>query len=77
MTINSATPLRQVRTRRMLTIRGLAEVAECSPHTVHEVESGKRVPRFDTIRRLSAALGVEPADISEFRRVLLGEEESR
>ncbi len=68
--------LRQARVARMLTVRGLAAAAGCSPHTVHEVETGKRAPRFDTIRRVSAALGVEPTGVAEFRRALLiGEEE--
>ena len=67
--------LRQARAARMLTVRGLAAIAGCSPHTVHEVETGKRAPRFDTVKRLSAALGVEPTEIAEFRRALLIEEE--
>jgi transcriptional regulator with XRE-family HTH domain len=69
--------LRNARTARMLTVRGLAAAAGCSPHTVHEVELGKRVPRFDTIRRLSVALGVKPNEIAEFRRALLLEEEAQ
>ena len=67
--------LKQARVGKMLTVRGLAQAAGCSPHTVHEVECGARVPRFDTIRRLSAALGVEPSEIAEFRRALLLERE--
>jgi transcriptional regulator with XRE-family HTH domain len=69
--------LKQARMAQMFTVRGLAAAAGCSPHTVHEVEQGKRLPRFDTIRRLSAALGIEPTEIAEFRRVLLLEEERR
>ncbi len=67
--------LEQARTERMLTVRALAKVAGCSPHTVHEVETGKRRPHFATIRRLSDALGVEPNQIAEFRRVLLPQED--
>ena len=65
--------LRQARTARMLTVRGLAEAAGVSPAAVHEAETGKRTPRFATIRRLSDALGVEPESVAEFRAVLLGE----
>ncbi len=65
--------LRQARSARMLTIRGLAERAGVSPYTVHQVERGARPPRFATIRRLSDALGVEPETVAEFRRVLHGE----
>ena len=67
--------LKQARTARMLTVRGLADAAGVSLSTVHEVETGKRPARFGTIRRLSDALGVEPDQITEFRAVLYGEEE--
>ena len=70
-----AVTLRQARAARMLTVRSLAEAAGCSPHTVHEVETGKRVPHLAMVRRLSQALGVEPAVVAEFRRALLLEEE--
>ncbi len=66
--------LKQARTARMLTVRGLAEKAGVSLAAVHEVETGKRRPRFGTIKRLSAALGVEPESIAEFRAVLFGED---
>ena len=67
--------LKQARTARMLTVRGLAEKAGVSLAATHEAETGKRRPRFGTIKRLSDALGVEPESITEFRSVLFGEEE--
>ena len=73
----TAMPLKQARAARMLTIRGLAREAGVSTQTVHEVETGKRSPRFGTIKRLSAALGIEPAEVVEFRTVLFGEEGGR
>ncbi len=75
----SATPttLKRARTERLMTVRALATAAGVSTHTVHEVETGKRPPRFGTIKRLSAALGVDPAEVAEFRAVLFGEEDSR
>ncbi len=66
--------LKQARTARMLTVRGLAAAAGVSLAAVHEVETGKRRPRFGTIKRLSDALGVAPESVSEFRAVLYGEE---
>ncbi len=74
MATEAVVTLRQARVARMLTIRALAVAAGCSSTTVHEVETGKRVPRFDTIRRLSRAVGVEPINIVEFRQALLLEE---
>ncbi len=67
--------LNQVRTTHRLSVRGFAAVAGCSPHTVHEVETGTRVPRFSTMRRLRAALGVELTQMGEVRRALLLPEE--
>ena len=66
-----ARTLRQARTARLLTVRELAAAAGCSPATVHEVEHGRRRPHFATMRRLSAALGVKPDEIVEFRQALL------
>lgn len=74
MRTEAVVTLRQARLDRLLTVRALAAAAGCSPTTVHEVETGKRVPRFDTIRRLSAALKVEPSQVVEFRQALLMEE---
>ena len=69
--------LKQARAAKMLTVRDLAALAGCAPNTVHQVEVGLRRPRFGTIKRLSAALGVEPAEVAEFRRALMLEEDER
>ncbi len=58
--------LREVRARRMLTIRKLAALAGVAPMTIQFVESGKRVPQFETMRKIAAALGVEATEIAEF-----------
>ncbi len=79
MELRSDAPMTLKRTRmaRLLTVRGLAAAAGVSTHTVHEVETGKRSPRFGTIKRLSTALGVDPSEVVEFRAVLFGEEDGR
>jgi transcriptional regulator with XRE-family HTH domain len=74
---STAMTLKQARATRMLTVRGLAEASGVTAHTVHEIETRKRTPRFGTIKRLSAALGVDPAEVVEFRTVLFGEELGR
>ena len=75
--IGSPMTLKRARMARLLTVRALAAAAGVSTHTVHEVETGKRPPRFGTIKRLSAALGVEPAEVAEFRAVIFGEEQDK
>jgi transcriptional regulator with XRE-family HTH domain len=54
--------LRQVRDRRLLTIRALAERAQVSKTTVVRIEQGCTV-RPETVLKLAAALDVEPADL--------------
>lgn len=68
--------LREARVARLLTIRDLASRAGVSPYTVHQLERGARSPRFGTIRRISAALELQPEAIAEFRSVLTGGEET-
>ncbi len=69
--------LKRARMARLLTVRALAAAAGVSTHTVHEVETGKRAPRFGTIKRLSTALGIDPSEVTEFRAVLFGEVQER
>ena len=58
--------LKEARAARLMTMRELAEKAGVAPSTVYLIEHGRSVPRFAVIRRLSEALGVEPADVEEF-----------
>jgi transcriptional regulator with XRE-family HTH domain len=58
--------LKEARAERLLTVRALAARAGVAFSTVHLIETGKSVPRFEVIQKLSAALGVEPREIAEF-----------
>lgn len=62
--------LEQHRRWRMMTQRDLAKAAKCGQQTIVSIERGGRSTRFDTMRRISAALGVEPRDVAEFRRAI-------
>ncbi len=64
--------LKETRAARLLTVRGLAERAGVAFSTVHLIETGKAVPRFEMIEKLSAALGVEPGDVTEFAAAIAG-----
>lgn len=55
--------LEQMRRRRLLTATALAKLADIAVTTVRGIERGA-VPRFDTIRRLSDALGCQPDEIA-------------
>jgi transcriptional regulator with XRE-family HTH domain len=58
------TRLRAVRERKALTQDELASMAGVSRQTVLKIEGGLE-PRPPTIRKLAAALGVQPADLME------------
>lgn len=69
--------LEQHRRRRMMTQRALAKAARCGQQTIVSIERGRRLTRFDTMRRIAAALEVEPAEVSEFADILQGERPAR
>ena len=64
--------LSEARTRRLLSVRRLAEAAGVAPATVYHIEHAKTSPSFRAIRDLSAALGMDPLDIDEFAAVIEG-----
>ena len=70
MTDVGARPLRRLRLERLLSTRGLARAAGCTQATVISTERGRRTPSYETIRRLSEALEVAPAEVIEFRRAM-------
>ena len=59
-------PLRDWRTGRLLSVRNLARQAGTSDKTIIQIELGRQVPTFRTMRRISQALGMEPEEITEF-----------
>ncbi len=62
--------LRELRLARALSQRDLAEQAGVTQKTVLDLELGRKEPLLQTIRKLAAALGVEPAEVDEFRRAI-------
>ena len=62
--------LRELRSRRLLSIRDLADQAGVAPGTIVRIEAGEPLPRFVTMRKIAAALGVEPREIEEFARAI-------
>ncbi len=62
--------LREARIRRLLSMRALAERAGVALNTVQFAESGRQVPRFASMRRIAAALEMEPTDIDELRAAI-------
>jgi transcriptional regulator with XRE-family HTH domain len=62
--------LRSWRIERLWSVRDLAKRAGISTKTVIQLEHGRQRPTFRTMRRVCAALGVEPHEVSEFAAAL-------
>ena len=62
--------LRDLRLARALSQRDLARAAGVTQKTVLDLELGRKEPHLKTIRKLAGALGVEPAEVDEFRRAI-------
>lgn len=58
--------LREWRARRLLGVKALADLAHVSNKTIVQIEAGRLVPRFTTMRKLADALGVEATEVAEF-----------
>lgn len=57
------TKLRELRRRRVLTLRELEEESGVSYNTIWRLENGHNDARPSTIRKLATALGVEPEEL--------------
>lgn len=55
--------LRRIREARFLSQKDVAELTGLARSTVAEIETTKRPARFSTIKKLAAALGVDPNDL--------------
>ena len=59
------TRLRAIRERAALSQRELAELAGITPVQISRIERGEAEPYATTVRKLAAALKVQPADLME------------
>lgn len=66
-------PLREIRREQALSIEALAELAQVSTKTIVQIELTRSLPKLTTIKKLSAALGVEPLEVEEFAAAIRGE----
>ena len=64
--------LREWRLARLLSVRGLEAASGVTAKTIIDIEYGRRRPHYGTIGKLSAALRVEPGDVTEFAAALEG-----
>jgi DNA-binding XRE family transcriptional regulator len=62
--------LRELRLNQLLSQRDLAHQAGVTQKTLVDLELGRVEPRLLTMRKLAAALGVEPLEVDEFRQAI-------
>ena len=62
--------LRELRIRRLLSLRELAKRADVAQRTIVEAEAGRQVPQPRTMRKLAEALEVDPMEVDEFRAAI-------
>ena len=62
--------LRELRIRRLFSLRALAKRADVAQRTIVEAEAGRRVPQLGTMRKIAAALEVDPLEVDEFRAAI-------
>lgn len=58
------TALKELRESKFLTQRELAEKSGVGVATIARIEKSKHQPTFRTIKRLAAALGVDPSELA-------------
>ncbi len=59
--------LRELRLGRLWSQRELARRAGVAERTIINAETGQRLPRLLTMRRIAEALGVDWREVAEFR----------
>ena len=62
--------LRELRIGRLWSQRELAQRAGVAHGTIVAAETGQRLPRLLTMRRIADALGVDWGEVAEFRDVV-------
>ena len=59
--------LRELRARKMLSMRELAKQSGVSLSSIYAMEAGRTIPRMDVVRKLVAFFQVDPMEVDEFR----------
>lgn len=62
--------LREWRLARLMSTQQLATRAGITKKTLIDLEYGRRLPHYETMGRLSEALGVEATEVEEFAKAI-------
>lgn len=56
----------KIRTKKKITVRGLAKAAEVAPSTISKWENGSAVPDLAVLDLVAKAMKVQPFDLVKF-----------
>ena len=62
--------LRELRVRRLYSIRGLAKAAGVSERSIRAIETREWRPSLATIRKLTTLLDIDPMEVDEFKEAM-------
>ena len=62
--------LREVRARKLLTAKELAEQSGVSEVLIYKLEAGAWLPSLPTVRKLSKVLAIGPEEVEEFKAAI-------
>ena len=62
--------LRELRAKKLLTVRELARQSGTSEDGLYRIERGQWLPSLTTVRKLSATLNVDPEEVEEFKAAI-------
>ncbi len=65
-----ARSLREWRAERLLSMRELARLADVAPSTIYLIEAARTTPQPAVMRRIAAALAIDPKQVAEFREAI-------
>lgn len=63
--MNVGTKIRNIRKQKGMTLKQVADIMGCSPQHISQYENGKRIPKIETLMRLSQALKVDIDDLAD------------
>ncbi|MFG6321999.1 MAG: helix-turn-helix transcriptional regulator [Lachnospiraceae bacterium] len=61
--MNIGTKIKTLRKEKNMTLQQIAYTMGCSPQLISQYESGKRIPKLETIQKIAVALGVPISEL--------------
>lgn len=63
--MNIGDSIRTIRKKRKMTLKQVADIMGCSPQLISQYETGRRIPKINTLKNFADALECEITDICD------------